>query len=114
MPVELLPIDQTAMLPALEQFEREYESVVCPVCRQEKWANSPFCRDCSIKLQRANLMWGMASLARDHGRDWMKWEPAVLRNFWSHYDTCRDFLICTKDQKFTRKRNHDEEDYDIG
>ncbi len=78
---------------ALEQFEREYESTVCAVCHGEKWVNSPFCRSCSIKLQRANMMKALQAQIDYHGKDWRAWEPFVLRHFWQHYDTCRMYLI---------------------
>jgi predicted amidophosphoribosyltransferase len=53
---------------ALEDFEREYEGTVCAVCQSEKWPNSPFCRSCSIKLQRARLMQRMKDTMDSHGR----------------------------------------------
>lgn len=88
---------------ALEQFEREYEGAVCAVCQQEKWANSPFCRACSIKLQRAHMMkkfdglihyvMNQTTVPVDKEKDWRTWPPWLLRDYWRHYDLCRDYLI---------------------
>lgn len=78
---------------ALLDFEREYDGTVCAVCQQEKWAQSPFCKSCSIKLQRAHLMKALQSQIDHYGREGRKWPPFVLDHFWRHYDTCRMYLI---------------------
>jgi hypothetical protein len=93
IPIELLPIDEIATLKALEDFEREYEGTVCAVCRAEKWASSPFCRGCSIKLQRARLMQRMKDTMDSYGREWQSWPAHSLRYFRRHYDLCRDYLM---------------------
>src|ERR1700758_768203 len=41
---------------ALLTLHAEWDSTECPVCKAEKWAHYPFCRSCSIKLQRMHLM----------------------------------------------------------
>jgi len=91
------------LIAALEQFEAEYESTTCAACKSEKWANSPFCRSCSIRLQRANLMRRFNDLLADVQRqkqlteesvkDWGTWAGWHLRAYWGHYDLCRDYLI---------------------
>jgi len=81
---------------ALADFEREYDGTVCAVCQQEKWPQSPFCRNCCIKLQRAHLMKAMQAQMDYYGRDWRTWEPFVLEHFWTHYDLCRAWLIDVK------------------
>lgn len=81
---------------AMEDFKREYDGQVCAVCQQEKWPQSPFCRACSIKLQRAHLMKAMQAQMDYYGREWKTWPEFVLNHFWRHYDTCRLYLIDVK------------------
>src|SRR5579872_3444512 len=67
----------------------EWNSKQCAVCGSPKWSNHPFCRLCSIALQRVGLMeqgkvfcgrpaMRISRLPRMAGR-WLRW-----------YDTCRD------------------------
>lgn len=81
---------QEAAQLALEDFEREYEGIVCAVCQSEKWANSPFCRSCSIKLQRARMM---RQFDMGQEKDWRTWPDWVLHPYWRHYDLCRLYLF---------------------
>lgn len=100
---------EAAALLAIEQFEREYESTACPVCQAGKWANYPFCRSCSIRLQRAHLMKKFDGMVRylmnettiptDQERDWRQWPPWLLNDYWRHYDRCRDYLINTRSDR---------------
>ncbi|HEV7674363.1 MAG TPA: hypothetical protein VGQ12_07525 [Candidatus Angelobacter sp.] len=85
-------LNEAAQL-ALEDFEREYEGVVCAACQQEKWPSSPFCKKCSIKLQRAHLMRELDGISHGYGKDLQEWTEYALQAYWRHYDTCRDFLI---------------------
>lgn len=106
IPVELLPIDLTAMVPAMAQFRQEYESKTCAVCGSHKWANYPFCRLCSIKLQRKHMMWffdnqiriirAEVNCAASEECLLDKWPAQVLQDYWKHYEVCRDYLIVSR------------------
>lgn len=48
-----------ALLQAFEQMGAEWESSSCPVCHADKWKRFPFCRLCSITLQRAHIFFSM-------------------------------------------------------
>src|SRR5205814_8509695 len=91
--------------------KRDWESKVCPVCKSEKWKNSPFCRSCSIKIQRKHLFWVMGrtghpreglpilfkrwtgnsllAMFRRYGR---RHEEQVVYAWLCWYDRCRDYL----------------------
>lgn len=78
---------------SLDKFKNEYEGTACAVCQQEKWANSPFCRTCSIKLQRAKLMHELKEVQGYYGDDLSKWPPQTREFYSKHYDRCRAYLI---------------------
>jgi hypothetical protein len=85
------------LIECLDQFKKDWFSKTCPNCGNDKWKNSPFCRRCSIRLQRKNLIGGfktwtghsMAANIRFFCKDgyvypierWIRW-----------YDRCRDYL----------------------
>jgi hypothetical protein len=111
-------ISEQAAIEALADFRREYESEVCVVCKSEKWRLYPFCRSCSIKLQRSHLMARFVELVKrivwileysrtaepiERDRDLKNWPNAIVQQYFRHYDICRDFLVNM------RKRR---EDYD--
>lgn len=92
---------------AITQLKTEYESAACAVCGTDKWPNFPFCRTCSIKLQRAGLM---KELVGPSG--WMVGEYGVQAQAWGFfdrskyvksYDRCRDFLMVAKRIPMQRK-----------
>lgn len=79
-----------ALFDALSTFVAEFDSQVCGVCGNEKWAQSPFCRRCSIVLQRAGLMRRLKYLREGQpGQDSVS-EAIRYFRFW---DLCRDYLI---------------------
>ena len=98
----MTPIEQQAADFALEQFEREWTSEVCAVCGDAKWSCFPFCRGCSIRLQRVHLM---AHFNISKGRSLealQRWASGVghskefIGGLARHYDVCRDYLINTR------------------
>jgi len=91
---------------AQAEFRKEYGSTACAVCGKEKWSLHPFCRDCSIKLQRAGLMQHLVRLVvwNSNGkREPEHWDSQVLVWYSKVYDRCRDFLIVTKRIPMHRK-----------
>jgi hypothetical protein len=114
-------MDETLMIEAaqsaIELFEREYDGATCAVCQAEKWIQAPFCRGCSIKLQRAGLMKRFVGLLADvrhvmgigeeEVKDWHRWPTWYLRTYWRHYDLCRDFLIDVKRHFNSAKESND-------
>lgn len=69
----------------------EWDNAACAVCAEPKWPKYPFCRSCSIKLQRAGMMSKLHPLA---GHD----AAALARTRWAEdwmkeYDRARDYLI---------------------
>lgn len=83
---------------AITQLKTEYESAACAVCGTEKWPNFPFCRTCSIKLQRAHLMRYVSGGVR-----WWEWMTGPREDYALAYDRCRDFLMVTKRIPMQRK-----------
>lgn len=99
-----------AAIEAQANFREEYESTTCAVCGKDKWRLYPFCRDCSVKLQRAGLMQYLVQLVvwnSDGKREPDNWEPQIFRQYVKAYDRCRDFLIVTKRIPFSRKKVQD-------
>lgn len=75
-----------AELSAFRDFQREFEGKECGACGSEKWAKSPFCRLCSIRLQRAHLMQPLkAAFERD--------DAMAFLDYFRLWDRCRDYLI---------------------
>lgn len=82
----------SALTLALHDFMAEYDGAVCGVCQAEKWNASPFCRLCSIRLQRARLMQRLKQLRAGNGLE------GAIRYF-HYWDLCRDFLINRRREK---------------
>src|SRR5262249_40827343 len=79
---------------AFQQFRREYLGTVCSACESEKWAKSPFCRLCSIRLSRAHLFAKFTDLLGEYANHkFVPYRMQLLVKYWRHYETCRDFLI---------------------
>jgi hypothetical protein len=99
-------MNEQAVQLAIEDFKREYQSAVCAVCKSEKWINSPFCRSCSIKLQRVRMMARLSGLVHEvqyevavtgkQESDWRFWPEWILKAYWRYYDICRDYLLDVK------------------
>jgi hypothetical protein len=91
------PAHAQAMLALLHAFEAAWSSKICSVCKEPKWALYPFCRSCSIKLQRVGLLkkgHGKASvLANYAGKEWREWDTMFLRYVTVRWDQARDYLI---------------------
>ena len=68
----------------------EWESSTCAICAGEKWVNFPFCRRCSIRLQRIGMM---ARLKPFAGRPF---GVVIRRHMAYYYDLCRDYLAVSK------------------
>jgi hypothetical protein len=93
-------------------LQAEWDGVVCVACEQLKWAKHPFCRLCSIRLQRVGLMSQLqplaghaaAALGRTRwAEDWMK-----------AYDRARDYLIVSKrNGEFAGKHKDDEREQNL-
>lgn len=72
-------------------LQAEWDGFICAVCQGDKWAFHPFCRSCSIKLQRVGLM-----------EELRNWCGGVSKNiigmeYWAkRYDRARDYLIVSK------------------
>lgn len=97
---------------AMAQLRGEWDACSCAVCGTEKWPHHPFCRSCSIRLQRARLMQPLTPFAGESiaeldarfarhcqefaDRIWLRW--LIL------YDLCRDFLIVTRRSPVSRRR----------
>lgn len=86
-------------------FGESYDGVTCSVCGSEKWASSPFCRSCCIRLQRAKMMRRFTDLFKQYGRDWRKW-PRFFSYAPRYWDTCRDYLI----NGYIAKRKREDDD----
>lgn len=85
---------------ALRLFEKDWACTTCPNCGTEKWKNSPFCRRCSIRLQRRNLFMGYQSwTGHSLGATFrfFKTEHGISAavHFAEWYDRCRDYLAVT-------------------
>jgi hypothetical protein len=87
-------LGRAGLAQALLQLETEWEARRCAVCGAGKWKNFPFCRRCSIRLQRAHLMRGILRAARGQALDRIMQNPDVLLRWALRYDVARDFLIC--------------------
>lgn len=75
---------------ALLALAAEWEGFMCPICADKKWRNFPFCRRCSIRLQRVGMM---ARLKPYSGRPFA---VLVRRHMAYYYDLCRDYLAVSK------------------
>lgn len=77
------------------EFQASYESIVCVVCSGEKWKYSPFCRTCSIRLQRAHLMQQMLNV--EPHSPWAAANPGLYLRSFTYYarwwDAAKDYLI---------------------
>jgi hypothetical protein len=76
----------------------EWESEICAVCGSDKWRNFPFCRRCSIRLQRIGLMKEL----KPYGGH--SFGVLLRKRMVRYYDLCRDYLVCT----YKKVRNLDE------
>src|SRR4051812_33349291 len=93
---------------ALAALGAEWAGTACAACGLGKWPDSPFCRTCSIRLQRANMFKGwkartgstVAEIATDDDalKYWARW-----------YDTCRDYLINTRNGGSRRRKEDNDE-----
>lgn len=63
------------------QIAREIHSETCAVCGGKKWLDFPFCRSCSIRVQRIHF-----------GQVLHRWTPSSLAG-WRAYDRMRDYLM---------------------
>ena len=93
-----MPVPSEALTDSLNFFKTAWESAKCPVCGQDKWKNSAFCRRCSIRLQRKNLLRPMDKWYR-HSikaicRFYRAAAPDFLYGWLTWYDRCLDYL-CT-------------------
>lgn len=73
--------------PWINILDAEWTGVVCAICGDEKWAQFPFCRHCSIRLQRIGLMSRLKPYAGH------SFSVVVRRKMVTYYDLCRDYLI---------------------
>lgn len=107
-------IGEEALSQAMPLLQGEYESEFCAVCGESKWPNYPFCRACSIKLQRAHLMKRLQDLIAnevwiagqsekwdidevdEQARKPGSWSSITAAAYWRHYDRCRDYLMVTR------------------
>lgn len=69
-----MSIPAVTLVDVLDRFKSDWASKICPNCGANKWKNSPFCRSCSIRLQRRNLMHGFAH--------WIKRSIKVMFRFY--------------------------------
>lgn len=87
----------------------EWDSKECPVCKTPKWVHHPFCRSCSIKLQRMHLMEALVPWRGLSGDEIMQGRYTVpsgkiiqldagyatltqLERWFRSYDRARDYL----------------------
>lgn len=83
--------------PAVCALLEEWEGERCAVCASAKWARFPFCRRCSIRLQRIGLMRSLKVFA---GRRFMDlFHMRLGRKFVKRYDLCRDYLITSRRER---------------
>ena len=87
-------LGRTGLAQSLLQLEHEWEATSCAVCAAAKWKNFPFCRRCSIRLQRAHLMRGVLRAARGETLDRIMASPELLLRWAAAYDVARDYLWC--------------------
>lgn len=81
-----------------ETLCREWNGTKCGVCGQDKWAFHPFCRSCSIRLQRVGLMKRLKPVTGHSFEAIMRFQklgPVVARMF----DLSRDYLIVSRREK---------------
>lgn len=70
-----------------------WESQSCPVCGSAKWKHFPFCRHCSIRLQRIGLMTRFPARGTPAR---VIFRSKFFRRWTRYYDLCRDWLIVSK------------------
>lgn len=92
---------------AFEELEDEWDSSVCAICQNIKWAYYPFCRKCSIRLLRVNMMRPLQPFF-GHTSSRISREPRVLSKWFRHYDRARDFLWATKVVPFRRSNPNED------
>jgi len=103
-------LHEKALLQAFEQMATEWESTSCPVCQTDKWTRFPFCRRCSITLQRAGIYWRLkpftgrrfAAIRRLFEREG---NIPHVGTFFVLYDQARDLLVNWKRGQY-RLRHH--------
>jgi hypothetical protein len=96
-----MDIASEAMFRALEQLEAEWASDKCAACGTEKWRDHPFCRSCSIRLQRARIMRDLQVFA-GHTVERILKSASLTRRWFRIYDCARDYLIVTAREQKTR------------
>lgn len=87
--------DSDPLVYALDLFKADWEGTICPHCGAEKWKNSPFCRHCSIRLQRKNMFGGMKKWVQHSLKACFRFfgdDPLAVYSFAHWYDRCRDYL----------------------
>lgn len=85
----LASVDMTRE-PIVQLFD-EWRSVRC-VCGEEKWKNFPFCRRCSIRIERVGLMEPIKYCRGSSLEVAIRDEAWALR--WARaYDRARDYLV---------------------
>jgi hypothetical protein len=83
--------------PAIKALLDEWEGENCAACGAAKWARYPFCRSCSIRLQRIGLMRRLKIFG---GRRFMDlFHMRLGLKFVRLYDLCRDYLIASKQER---------------
>jgi hypothetical protein len=99
-PIAAEIIEQMVFERSLRQFEHEWNSTACPVCPADKWQHYPFCRSCSIRLQRAHMMAALKPYVDRSSAVLLRWAQEdggknmrAFAHLFRHYDVCRDFLI---------------------
>src|SRR5262249_28370055 len=77
-------------------FAADWICYTCPVCQGGKWENSPFCRSCTLRVQRLKLMRGWRSFTGHSMAVITRMGDLERWIFW--YDLCRDYLTVTRKQ----------------
>jgi hypothetical protein len=111
---------------AMLVLHAEWDSKECPICKTVKWAYHPFCRGCSIRLQRMHLMAGLVPWRGLSGDEIMQGRYTVpsgkvikldsgyatLTQLWRWfrcYDIARDYLWTERRwESFGRGKNRAE------
>lgn len=79
--------------PWITQLENEWDANQCVVCGGSKWKFFPFCRSCTIRAQRMNIMKELRGVAGMKSAEIASLEASQLLQWAKLYDRARDYLI---------------------
>jgi hypothetical protein len=92
-----IPAMDVAFSLALLDIADEWDGETCAACGAQKWKAHPFCRSCSIRLQRLGLMRGLKVFVGHKSSELMN---RLIERVWvRRYDRARDYLITSQSKR---------------